>query len=220
MTVRTINRSLRRYLNFTFKRLKRPLGDRFAQGNMFYTQAYIDYCQTKQPHQIKFMDESGFKITCANRNHGHSEKGTPCIEIGRYIPGRNLSLNLLVSVDCVLYYNFIDGPSNTETYLNFWQEASLGQDDYGRLIFLPGDVVIVDNCAIHHNQAERVSNFFGLKGIDYGFLPTHSPDFNPAENCFGKIKKKVLSQERFHAIVGQNLKFAITQAMKEISKMI
>jgi transposase len=102
--------------------------------------------------------------------------------------------------------------------LNFWQEASQGQDDYGRPVFLPGDVVIVDNCAIHHNQAERVlSNFFGLQGIDYGFLPTYSPDFNPVENCFGKIKK-ILSQERFNGIVGQNMKFAITQVIKEISQ--
>jgi hypothetical protein len=38
---------------------------------------------------------------------------------------------------------------------------------------------------------------------------------NPAENCFEQMKK-VLSQEGVHAILGQNLKFPITQAMKDI----
>jgi hypothetical protein len=41
------------------------------------------------------------------------------------------------------------------------------------------------------------------------------PLLNPAENYFGKMKK-VLSQERVHVIVGQNLKFA--QTIKEISQ--
>jgi hypothetical protein len=40
---------------------------------------------------------------------------------------------------------------------------------------------------------------------------------NPSESCLGKIKK-VLSEERIYAIVGQNLKFAIAKAIKEISQ--
>ncbi|CAC5368339.1 unnamed protein product [Mytilus coruscus] len=164
--VSTIYRTMSRDLDFTFKRLHRPSGDRFTPENMRYTQAYLDFCQTKRPHQIKFMDESGFKLVTANRNYGHSQKGEQCIEIGRFIPGANLTLNFLIGLDCVLYYNFVDGPSNSERYLNFWHEASLTQDCYDRPTFFPGDLIIVDNCAIHHHQSERIlNNFFNMQDV-------------------------------------------------------
>lgn len=214
----TIYRTLNKNLNFTFKRSIRPVGDRFSAYNMRYTQAFIDYCQTKQPHQIKFMDESGFKVTSANRQYGHSEKGKPCIEISKYHPGPNLTLNFLIGLDSVLYYNFVSGPSNTASYLNFWHEASLSQDKFGRPTFIPGDLVIVDNCAIHHNQAEDIlGRFFAMRGVEYAFLPTYSPDLNPAENCFHKIKT-VLKQERFSSLVEQNLKLAIIQCISDIEQ--
>lgn len=127
--MQTIYRTLSKELNYTYKRVSRPKGIRFTQYNMLFTQAYIDFCQRKTTRQLKFMDESGFKITFSDRNYGHSKKGERCIEIGRNLAGRNLTLNLLVGSDCVLYFNFVDGPSNTETYLNFWHEASLSQDE-------------------------------------------------------------------------------------------
>ena len=164
------------------------------------------------------MDESGFKVVVANKNYGHSEKGKPCVEIGRYHPSPNLTLNLLIGLDNVLYYNFVEGPSNTEKYLNFWHEASLSQDSFGRPLFFPGDLIIVDNCAIHHNQAERtLTRYFGMQGVEYDFLPTYSPDLNPTENCFMKIKT-ILTQDRFKDSVVQNLKLAIIDAIKEIKQ--
>ncbi|XP_076085963.1 uncharacterized protein LOC143056700 [Mytilus galloprovincialis] len=216
--VSTIYRTMARDLDFTFKRLHRPSGDRFTPRNMRYTQAYLDFCQTKRPHQIKFMDESGFKLVTTNRNYGHSKKGEQCIEIGRFIEGANLTLNCLIGLDCVLYFNFVDGPSNSERYLNFWHEASLSQDCYDRPTFLPGDLIIVDNCAIHHNQSERILNtFFNMQGIDYGFLPVYSPDLNPIEICFSKIKT-VIKQERFKELVSKNLKLAVIKAIQEINQ--
>ena len=52
---------------------------------MRYTQAYLDYMYMFQqdPAKILFFDESGFKHTDANRRYGHSEIGTPCVEIKR-----------------------------------------------------------------------------------------------------------------------------------------
>lgn len=161
---------------------------------MLYSQAYIDFCQTKRTHQIKFMDESGFKLSCTKRTYGHSYKG---IEVGKYVADRNLTLNLLIDLDSVLYYNFVDGTSNTYTFLNFWHEANQTQDEYGRQVLLPGDFIVVDNCLIHKNNAERIlRQYFSHQGVQYGFLPVYSPDFNPVENCFLKLKK-LLSQERF-----------------------
>lgn len=64
VSVSTGNRSISRDLNFTYKRIKRPYSERFTHVNMLYSQAYIDFCQTKRTHQIKFIDKSGFQLSC------------------------------------------------------------------------------------------------------------------------------------------------------------
>lgn len=102
----TINRCILKSLKFTYKRLKYSRIERFTNDNMIYSQAYIDFCQTKNTRQIKFMDESGFKLTNANRTYGHSRRGEPCVEIGRFVKDRNLTLNLLKGKDCVLLLQF------------------------------------------------------------------------------------------------------------------
>ncbi|XP_069109704.1 uncharacterized protein [Argopecten irradians] len=214
----TIYRAMSRELDLTYKRINRPSCDRFTQYNMQYTQAFIDFCQTKRADQIKFMDESGFKLTTTNPAYGHSKKGQACVEIGKYRPGTNLTLNLLVGLNGVLYFNFVNGASNMNTYLNFWGEASACQDNMGCPLFKPGDVVIVDNCSIHHNHAERVlRQYFSMQGVQYTFLPVYSPNFNPVENCFAKIKN-IFTQERFQDLAGINLKLAIVKAIEEVSE--
>lgn len=75
----TINRCILKNLKFTYKRLKYSRSERFTNDNMIYSQAYIDFCQTKNTQQIKFMDESGFKLTNANRTYGHSRRGEPSL---------------------------------------------------------------------------------------------------------------------------------------------
>ena len=120
------------------------------------------------------MDESGFKLTNANRTYGHSRRGEPCVEIGRFVKDRNLTLNLLIGKDCVLYYNFVGGSSNMYKYLHFWEEAAQNQDEYGRAVLILGDFFVIDNCPIHRNNSERVLR----QGVQYGFLPVYSPVYN------------------------------------------
>ncbi len=50
----------------------------------------------------------------------------------------------------------------------------------------PGQIVIMDNFTIHHNA--RVTTLIESKGCEVLFLPTYSPDFNPIEHLFAKMK--------------------------------
>jgi hypothetical protein len=50
----------------------------------------------------------------------------------------------------------------------------------------PGQVVIMDNFTIHHNA--KVQTLMESKGCTLFYLPTYSPDFNPIEHLFAKIK--------------------------------
>ena len=218
VSVSTINQALKRDLNFSFKRLSRPTGERFTDQNIRYTQAFIEYCQTKHPSQIKYMDESGFTLVDAGKTYGHSEKGKRCYEMVRYHPGANLTLNVLTGMDGILYFNFVNGPSNTDTYLQFWGEASISQDGFGRPIFMPGDLIVVDNCPFHHHQAERILyEYFDAMGVEYTFLPTYSPDLNPVERVFLTLKT-LLKTSKFSEIAQNNLKLAISAAMNEVTQ--
>ena len=50
----------------------------------------------------------------------------------------------------------------------------------------PGQIIIMDNFTIHHNS--QVKQLIESKGCELLYLPTYSPDFNPIEHLFAKIK--------------------------------
>ncbi len=50
----------------------------------------------------------------------------------------------------------------------------------------PGDVVILDNLAVHKSQ--RAALALKARGAWFLFLPPYSPDLNPIEMAFSKLK--------------------------------
>ena len=50
----------------------------------------------------------------------------------------------------------------------------------------PGDIVVMDNLSSH--KGPRVRQMIDAAGADLLYLPPYSPDFNPIENAFAKLK--------------------------------
>jgi transposase len=50
----------------------------------------------------------------------------------------------------------------------------------------PGDIVIMDNLSSH--KRPRVRESIEAAGAELRYLPPYSPDFNPIENAFSKLK--------------------------------
>jgi transposase len=73
----------------------------------------------------------------------------------------------------------IDGQINRE-----WFEAYVAQVLVP--ILKPGDVVILDNLSSHKRPAAR--EMIEAAGARILFLPPYSPDFNPLEKAFSKLK--------------------------------
>jgi transposase len=72
-----------------------------------------------------------------------------------------------------------DGPINGECFLSYVEQVlvpSLG----------PGDIVVMDNLGSHKAQATRKA--IEKAGARLVFLPAYSPDLNPIEQSFSKIK--------------------------------
>ena len=73
----------------------------------------------------------------------------------------------------------LDGPINRDAF-----EAYLAQVLVPEL--QPGDTVIMDNLSSH--KGPRVRELIEAAGARLLYLPPYSPDFNPIENAFAKLK--------------------------------
>jgi transposase len=55
----------------------------------------------------------------------------------------------------------------------------------------PGDIVVMDNLACH--KTAEVSRLIGAAGAEVRYLPAYSPDLNPIERLFSKLKAALRS---------------------------
>ena len=73
----------------------------------------------------------------------------------------------------------LDGPMNREAFEAYVEQVLVPT-------LSPGDVVILDNLPAHRSAAVRST--IEAAGATLRFLPPYSPDFNPIENAFAKLK--------------------------------
>lgn len=73
----------------------------------------------------------------------------------------------------------IEGATNTEVFQAYVREIL-------RPVLRPGDIVILDNLGAHKN--ERTLELIRLAGAEARFLPAYSPDLNPIEMMWSKVK--------------------------------
>jgi transposase len=76
----------------------------------------------------------------------------------------------------------LDGPMDGEAF-RAWCEQILAP------ALRPGDIVIMDNLAAH--KVAGVSQAIEACGATLRYLPPYSPDLNPIENAFAKLKAHV-----------------------------
>ena len=72
-----------------------------------------------------------------------------------------------------------DGPIDTPTFRAYVEQVLVPT-------LRPGDVVVLDNLAVHKQPEVRTA--IEAVGAQIRFLPPYSPDFNPIEMAFAKLK--------------------------------
>jgi transposase len=77
----------------------------------------------------------------------------------------------------------------------------------------PGDFVVLDNCRVHYNQ--KSLDYLKKLGAVIVFLPPYSPELNPIELAWSKIKSTL---KRIKARTREALDRAIAAALEEISE--
>jgi transposase len=73
----------------------------------------------------------------------------------------------------------LDGPMNRSAFLAYLHQVLAPE-------LKRGDVVILDNLPAH--KGSRVREAIEAAGASLLYLPPYSPDFNPIENAFAKLK--------------------------------
>ena len=74
---------------------------------------------------------------------------------------------------------FIEGPINGESFRLYVEKVLLPT-------LRPGDIVVMDNLGSHKGKAVR--RLIRSAGAKLFFLPKYSPDLNPIEQVFAKLK--------------------------------
>lgn len=98
----------------------------------------------------------------------------------------------------------VDGAINADVFEAFVQQVLVPQ-------LRPGDVVILDNLSSH--KRERTRQLIEATGATLLFLPPYSPDLNPIEMIFAKIKQLLRS-------LGCRTREALWNAMQRVLNQV
>ena len=125
-----------------------------------------------------FIDESGV-TTDLLRRYGRSPRG---VRLRDYSPYGHWQAHTVIAglrVDGLTAPAVFDGPIDNPAFLAYVEQVLVPT-------LRPGDVVVLDNLAMH--KQPEVQAAIERAGAWLRFLPPYSPDFNPIEMAFAKLK--------------------------------
>ena len=135
----------------------------------------------------------------------------------RNMQSPNITLNLLCGANGLMYANTVNGASDTLVFLQFFYEASHCLQPDGRPVLEYGDHIIVDNCATHRHLGGRVlGEWLDDIGCVLVYLSSYSPELNPAEFVFNKLKTSLKRIEYRH-LLRNNLHVGVHKSLKQIT---
>ena len=125
-----------------------------------------------------FIDETWAKTNMTRRS-GRCARGARLV--AKVPHGRWRTLTFLAALHCdrIAAPCVIDGPINGTSFRAY-------VDQFLVPTLTAGDVVIMDNLGSHKSQAVR--QLIRAAGAKLFFLPRYSPDLNPIEQVFSKLK--------------------------------
>ena len=128
------------------------------------------------PDRLVFVDETWIKSNMAPLR-GWAQRGQRLKGYAPHGHWRTMTFLAALRTEGIGAPCVFDGPINTRCF-QAWVEQELVPT------LKPGDVVILDNLASHKSKAVRST------GARLWFLPPYSPDLNPIEQAFAKIKQR------------------------------
>jgi transposase len=141
-------------------------------------EAWRDNQHTLNPEHLIFLDETGVSTNMA-RLRGRCAGGERLI--GKVPHGHWNITTFIAGLRCdgIVAPMVTDGAMNGEIFLAYVQQFLVP-------VLKPGDHVIMDNLAVH--KIIGVQTAIESAGAALFYLPPYSPDLNPIEMAFSKLK--------------------------------
>jgi transposase len=132
----------------------------------------------EQVHRLVFVDETG-TTTKMTRLRGRARRGARLHASAPFGHWGTQTFIAALRHDGLTAPWVIDKPMNRATF-ETWVETQLAPT------LRSGDVVILDNLSSHKSQ--KADDILRQRGAWFLFLPPYSPDLNPIEMAFAKLK--------------------------------
>jgi transposase len=154
--------------------------------------------------RLVFLDESGAK-TNMTRLYGRCFGGQRVVDTTPHGHWCTTTILSAMRLDGNTAAMVIDGPTDAPVF-----------DAYVRSVLVPslraGDIVVMDNLSPH--KVPAILDEIESAGAEVWFLPPYSPDFNPIEKMWSKIKAYL---RKVKARTHETLLEAIAAALKTVS---
>jgi transposase len=151
-----------------------------------------------------FVDETWFN-TQMSRYWGWAERGQKIPEAVPAGHWRSFTLLGAMTQSGLLATMTIEDATDTDVFLSFLDQVLCPK-------LQPGHIVVMDNLSAH--KAPAVQEKIEAAGASLLYLPAYSPDLNPIEQCWAKIK---LVLRTLKARTAEALDPAITEAIAAIT---
>lgn len=157
------------------------------------------------PERLVFLDETGTHVSMT-RATAWAKVGERAHDVVIRNRGRVLTVIGAIALDGVRTTMTVEGGTTREVFLRFVRDHLVPS-------LRPGDVVVMDNLGAHHVREVRAT--IERAGASVLFLPPYSPEWNPIEVGWAKLKALVRS---FRVTTHRKLANVVRRAANAITR--
>ena len=155
-------------------------------------------------NNLVFLDESGCN-TDMTRQYAYAQGGSRAVDSAPLSKPKNATILSSIHLDGSLHYTTFSGGTTVEKFKQYLVNDLLPYLN-------PDSVLVMDNMKSHH--AKAIKQLLEEAKIRYVFLPPYSPDLNPIENLWSKVKALL---RKFKARTLETLPDAIQRAFRAVT---
>ena len=156
------------------------------------------------PDRLVFLDETA-TTTAMMRRHGWAPRGERCRVAVPHGHWKTTTVTAALRTSGVVATALFDGSTNGKRFRAYLADTLIP-------VLKRGDAVILDNLAAH--KVAGVREAIQAAGARLLYLPPYSPDFNPTEQVFAKLKADL---RKAAARTVPNLRAAIRSAFDSLT---
>lgn len=137
------------------------------------------FAERVEAERLVFVDEMGANVSLSPL-YAYSRRGERAFGSAPRNWGKNVTLLASLTATGLGPCLAVEGPTTREVF-EVYLERVLAPS------LKPGQIVVVDNLSAH--KGGRVREILEKVGCELVYLPPYSPDFNPIEQAFSKVKR-------------------------------